>query len=301
MVLAEITTVLETLAAQPALFAEANFAARAEALDELEFHVFDRLGSLLATEASATASRLHRRAVALKAQLEALDQQLFAQLRADIRAGRYSPQGLRALLMIYAGPAESSAPATTRYDSLDVLTNGLFPEPAEQLEPSCSDPEMVYYQKTPARIILALAAKLTPQDTFYDLGSGLGQVPVLVHLLSSATARGIEIEPAYCRHAQACATSLRLPQVQFYCADARTANYADATAFYLFTPFTGRIMQQVLERLRQLAERKPLRIFSYGPSTEALQQQAWLQRVGEQGHLYQLAEFWSCGVQQTPG
>jgi hypothetical protein len=293
MALAEIQAAFEALAAQPTLLDEANFATRAEALDELEVHVLDRLDGLPTVGESAELSFLRKQASALKAQLQAADERLFGRLREGIRKGRYTPESLRAQLVAYIGPAAASWPnAATSYDSLDVLTNGLFPEPPELVESVAHEPEMVYYQKTPARVILELAAKITPQDVFYDLGSGLGQVPLLVHLLSGATTTGVEIEPGYCQHAQVCADSLGLTRVHFLCADARTVGYAVGTVFYLFTPFTGSILQQVLEQLRQLAQQKPLRIFSYGPSTEALVQQQWLQRLdaGER-HLYQLVEF----------
>jgi len=293
---AEIAAVLQGLATQPALFAELNFAARAEALDELEVHVLDRLDSLPAPDFSAALSQLRAQALALQEQLEAVDQRLFAELRATIRAGHYTPSGLRALLTAYAGTGSwQPGGVATGYDSLDTLTNGLFPEPAQSLEALPREPEMVYYQKTPARIILELAAEITPQDIFYDLGSGLGQVPLLVHLLSGAPARGVEIEPAYCRHAETCATELQLSQVEFINADARAVDYSNGTAFFLFTPFTGHILQQVLDKLQQVAQRKPIRVFSYGPGTEALAQQSWLYRRGlAESRVYLLAEFHSC-------
>ncbi|KAA9332481.1 class I SAM-dependent methyltransferase [Hymenobacter busanensis] len=277
---------LGALAAQSELLTEAHFAARADCLDQLELLL---LPEAEAGAGSAPLSNLRRRGRAWQARLEAVNQQFFQRLQAEIRAGQHSPPRMRQLLTTHAGRPTSTV--ATRYDHLDALTDGLFPEPGALPEPESRDPEMVYYQKTPARIILELAARLAPSDVLYDLGSGLGQVPLLVHLLSGATTRGIEIEPAYCRYAQACAAALNLPQVQFRCADARTADFADATAFYLFTPFTGSIMQQVLARLRELAQMRPLRLFSYGPSTGALNEQPWLLRVGEEGHLYQLAEF----------
>nr|WP_230688022.1 class I SAM-dependent methyltransferase [Hymenobacter ruricola] len=137
-----------------------------------------------------------------------------------------------------------------------------------------------------------MAAKISAHDTFYDLGSGLGQVPLLVRLLSGATTAGVEIEPAYCRYAQACADALRLTRVRFLNADARAVDYADGTVFFLFTPFTGQILARVLGRLRQVGQHQPLRIFSYGPGTQALAQEPWLRRLSPAGgHLYQLAEF----------
>ena len=294
LVSVEIKASLRALATQPGLFAEVNFASRAETLDELEFHILDRLDGLLAAGPSAALSRLRKQAVALQEMLEAIDRQLFRQLQAVIRARSYSPESLRALLEAYVGQATISSGATeaTSYDSLDVLTDGLFLEPDARVEVEAREPEMVPYQKTPARIVVELATKITPGDIFYDLGSGLGQVPMLVRLLSGATAKGVEIEPAYCHYAQACADALHLTRVHFLNADARTVDYADGSAFFLFTPFTGRILQSVLEQLRLVAQRKPIKLFSYGPGTQALGQQPWLQRLNPAAnHLYQLAEF----------
>jgi hypothetical protein len=69
------------------------------------------------------------------------------------------------------------------------------------------EPGMIYYQKTPARIILELVKKAAfqPGDVFYDLGSGLGQAAILVNLLASVISKGVEFEPAYCHYAKTCA------------------------------------------------------------------------------------------------
>ncbi|TYZ07585.1 hypothetical protein FY528_14575 [Hymenobacter lutimineralis] len=293
MPFAELMAALEVLENNPALTDPACFSARADAQDELEVLLLDGLDSLQADTPTAMLRSLRSRVKALQTRFVALDHQLFTNLQAGIRAGEFTPESLRSQLLAYAGPPSLEGLPATGYDSLDALTNGLFPEPAQLPAPEEREPEMVYYQKTPARIIFELAAKLTPKDILYDLGAGLGQVPLLVHLLSGATARGIEIEPSYCQHAQACAAALNLPQVQFQYADARTADYADATAFYLFTPFTGSILQQVLARLRELAQQRPLRLFSYGPSTGALREQLWLRRLDAGKHAYQMAEFQS--------
>ena len=286
---APLRQLLDELAAQPALLREPRFAARADALDELELLLLPESVAIPGAEPEPL-GQLRREAELLQSRLETVNRRLFRRLQAEIRAGRLAPAQLRQRLLRYAGPPVAAADAA-RYDHLDALTNGLLPEPAAPLLPASRDPEMVYYQKTPARVIFALAARLGPADVLYDLGSGLGQVPLLVHLLSGARTRGIEIEPEYCRHAQRCAELLHLPQVQFRCADARQANLTAATAFYLFTPFTGGIMRAVLARLRELARQRPLRLFSYGPSTAALAPEPWLRRVGEAGHPYQLAEF----------
>lgn len=292
---AEIKAAIEAIATQPSLYTEANFASRAEALDELEFHVIDRLDGLLETaDAPPALLALKEQAEQLKLQLEATDSRLFQQLRAAIQAGHCTGPSLWRLLAQYLGPnlgCPNPAPATG-YDSLDTFLNGILPEQPLPLETQAREPEMVYYQKTPARIILELARKITSQDTFYDIGSGLGQVPIWVHLLSGATAKGIEIEPAYCQYAQACATTLHLPQVQFLNVDARTADYADGSAFFLYTPFTGSILQQVLHQLREVSQRRAIRVFTYGPCALAVAAQPWLHRQSSLDiHVYQLVEF----------
>ena len=137
---------------------------------------------------------------------------------------------------------------------------------------------MVAYQPTPAREILALIerAGLRPGDVFCDLGSGLGHVVLLVALLSGARARGVEVEPAYCEYAERCARGLKLRGVEFLRADARAAPLTEVTVFFLYTPFRGALLQQVLERLRAEAAERPVRVCSYGPCTKDLARAAWL-------------------------
>jgi precorrin-6B methylase 2 len=153
---------------------------------------------------------------------------------------------------------------------------------------------MVQYQPTPARVILELVEKsrLTSVDIFCDVGSGLGRVPILVNLLSGAAARGIEVQPAYCDYARACAAELNLPRVEFTNADARTADLSEGTVFYLYTPFTGGMLQEVLTRLQDAAHGRMIRLFTYGPCTPHVAGQGWLKHVGRRAdHLDELAAF----------
>ncbi|WP_188814670.1 hypothetical protein [Hymenobacter cavernae] len=266
-------------------------------MDFLDFHVLDRLEGLLqALNPSTELLPLQRRAEDVKRQLEAVDAALFQRLRADIRAGRCRGASLLALINTYVGRGASGEQAQQEigYDNLDVFTNGLFPNLAFPLETQEREPEMVFYQKTPARIILELVeqAQLTSADVLYDLGSGLGHVPTLVNLLSGATTKGVEVEPAYCVYANACATDLNLSRVMFIQADARTANYSDGTVFFLYTPFQGRILQEVLARLQAEARSRSIRLFTYGPCTLHIAQQHWLKCVDSVDHtIYKLAEF----------
>lgn len=90
---------------------------------------------------------------------------------------------------------------------------------------------MVYYQKTPARIIfeVELNTHLTNKDIFYDVGSDLGQVAIFVNLLSGVRSAGIEFEPEFCRYAQDSATALKLFDVTLVNVDARKADFSRGT------------------------------------------------------------------------
>jgi hypothetical protein len=113
-----------------------------------------------------------------------------------------------------------------------------------------------------------------------DVGAGLGHVPLLVNLLGGVAARGIEIEPAYCEIAAGWAADLGLSQVLFIQGDARYANYSEGTVFFLYTPFSGYMLAEVLERLRVESQRRRIRLFTYGPCTLQVARQPWLRRVG---------------------
>jgi len=145
------------------------------------------------------------------------------------------------------------------------------------------EPEMVFYQPTPARAILSLVerANLGPGDALCDLGSGLGHVVLLVALLSGARARGVEIEPAYVEHAAACARRLDVQGVEFLQGDARRASFAEATVFFMYTPFRGAMLDEVLEALRREAARRAFRVCTIGPCTAAVAEKRWLRPAGE--------------------
>src|SRR5262249_28728782 len=58
--------------------------------------------------------------------------------------------------------------------------------------------------------ILAFAREIGPTDRFVDLGSGLGRVAILVHLLTGAASRGIEIQQSLVDRSRALCAKLRL-------------------------------------------------------------------------------------------
>jgi hypothetical protein len=239
---------------------------------------------------------LRQAAELLRRRLEAVDDRLFQRLRAEISHGALAGAALKARIDSYIDydATDDGPQAAIGYDSLDLFINRLLLTAPIPAETKAREPGMIYYQKTPARVMLDLLrqAELTGQDVFYDIGSGLGQVPILVSLLSGARASGVEFEPAYCAYAQACAAALNLPQVSFMAGDARQAAYAEGTVFFMYTPFEGAMLQAVLDKLGEESRKRMFRLFTYGPCTPAVAQQRWLTRLDGNGdQIYKLGVF----------
>jgi hypothetical protein len=292
--LTEIAFDTAAIVADASLLEPGRYCDRAAAIDTLEFHVLDRIAGLLAGPSPAP-ELLGLRAEAERARrrLEAVDRAHFRSLRAQIRAGGLAGPALAALLDAAVSPAQRLPLDAPGYDALDQYVNGLLRTQPLPRERAAREPEMVSYQQTPARIILALAerARLTPADCFYDLGSGLGHVPILVHLLTGAEARGVEVEPAYCAQARQYAAQLGLTRVAFTQADARQASYHDGSAFFLYTPFVGDMLRAVLGRLRSIACERPIQVLTYGPCSAIVAQEPWLSGAPQQRSPHALAVF----------
>lgn len=256
----------------------AGFIQRCGAIDRLELHL---AGFSDAPPADQTerALALRDQAIALCHHLQQMNAAVVERLRQDIEAGRLLRGDLARELQRYraeAPPNESDA--NLEYDSLDVLVAGLLgTERLRDDDPAQTLPEMFAYQPTPARVILEMVAQtsLGPHDVFVDIGSGLGVVPTLVSLLSGAASIGIEVQPTYCRHADECVRRLNLSNVRFVCRDARDADFSVGTVFYMYTPFQGAMLREVLQRLHAEAQRRSIRLCTYGPILSEAVQQPW--------------------------
>jgi hypothetical protein len=72
----------------------------------------------------------------------------------------------------------------------------------------------------------------------------------------------------------------------------READISDGTLFFMYTPFKGKMLAQVLERIRGEAQRRTIRIYSYGPSTLEISKQGWLEPLDSHSKQeYRLAGF----------
>jgi SAM-dependent methyltransferase len=153
---------------------------------------------------------------------------------------------------------------------------------------------MVFYQPTPVRIILEMLNKVEfgKSDCFYDIGSGLGRVVILVALLTEAQAVGVEYETSYVSYAQLSADKLNLSNVSFLNRDASDCDYTHGTIFFLFTPFSGNTFRIVIDKLFLIAQQKPITICSYGTVTSRLTHQDWLDPLSNsEGREYTLGIF----------
>ena len=167
------------------------------------------------------------------------------------------------------------------YENLDFLLEEILlpqPHPQPSLERGVG---MVRYEPTPASVILELTERIvfTDDDVFYDLGSGLGKVTTLVHLLTGVRCVGVEYQPDFCAYTDWQARGLNLNGIKYLNADARHLDYSDATVFFFFNPFGGTIFPSVLERLQKEAQQRDLRICSYGSSSQPLSELSWLEQI----------------------
>jgi hypothetical protein len=289
---------INLLAAGPALYRKENFIGRMEAIDFIDFHIIDRAEILIQqTEQSHELAILKGRAEKIIAELESINLLLFADIRKQIVAGRCRGNPFKQLIMSYAGyhPFFGGQHNNVGYDDLDVLINGILHSGTMPKQTLHLEPGMIYYQKTPARIVFELAEQLqftNDDDVFIDLGSGLGQAAILVNLLTGVKACGIEFEPAFCDYARSCASQLCLSNVTFINTDARKADLTKGTIFFMYTPFEGKMLQEVLAILQKETLSRKISVLTYGPCTAQVASQSWL-KFSEltKPEVYQLSVF----------
>lgn len=126
-----------------------------------------------------------------------------------------------------------------------------------------------YHTSSLAVVVKALVdAPVVENDVLVDLGSGLGKVVMLARLLTGAVARGIEIQSDLVQRSRRAAEQARI-EVSFSHADARSADLDDGTVFFLYDPFAGPVVNEVLERLRRVAARRSIVVCALGIDLDA--------------------------------
>ncbi|KRE92521.1 hypothetical protein ASG87_01005 [Frateuria sp. Soil773] len=279
---------IETLERTHAWRDPARLRERVEALDALELHMPEGLPPGEG-DASPDTLALHARGRALRAGMEAVNEALYRSIRQEIRQGN-GADVLRRWAHGATGPARRVQ--GDGYDYLDALVSGVLPFELPEAEVAELPAEMVFYQPTPARHVFDLLERLAlgEGDVLVDLGAGLGVVPLLVAACTGARGVGIEYEAAYVDGARRCVEALGLTRAMFVQQDARVADLSEGTVFYLYTPFTGTILRSVLDALRRQAERRAIRVCSYGPCTPVIAREPWLE-AGEPPVADRIAVF----------
>jgi Histone methylation protein DOT1 len=249
---------------------------RIDMLDELD----RRFGEFESQECKDDTAHglIYHRVKAIQTRLETLNAELYQSIRMEIRRGA-SPHRVFESIRTSACLDEAGSPSSgPGFDPLDELVSGIlqFSEPSEtniQL-----GPEMVFYQPTPVRHILDLitVSALSRADVLVDLGSGLGHVPLLASMLTGSQSIGIEVQAAHVASAQECAQSVGLRDARFIQQDARVADLSCGTVFYLYSPFTGSILANVLDKLRMESTRRSIKICTFGPCTSIVAKEPWL-------------------------
>ena len=260
-----------------------------KALDELDAIIGDLdLGALEALPEP----ELIARAMALSSRFEVANEMVYQATRAEIAVLGNSPAMNHWLTeLVSDGDREGPRPGLS-FDLLDEFVSGVLQLRRPGGTTLLSSPEMTAYQPTPVRHILDLVAacNFSSDDVLVDLGSGLGHVPLLVSILTGIRTLGIEVQPSYVASAQETARDLDLSHVCFAAEDARMTDLSSGTVFYMFSPFWGSILTEVLCQLHKQSRQRSIRIVSLGPVTRILQGQTWL-RATEGTETERIAVF----------
>ena len=275
-----IESILNTFENDQTLEIEPSLIRRLSVIDLIDFAE----GHSRAYSPHTDYTAIDQRLADFKKKLIAINTRVFDRLRTQIREGGVTPDALRREFNRYTDySADQKGVNHVGPDALDALFDGILElEPYPRYTPA-PNPDMIPYYPTPARAILDMVdnASLKSDDVFYDLGSGAGRVVILVNLASGAKAKGVEFNPDLHRYACGYAGKLGLTNVEFINADAQKVDYSDGTAFFMYTPFTGELMQAVLRQLWQTAQKHPIKVCAFGPCTSTLADQSWLSSHAE--------------------
>ena len=108
---------------------------------------------------------------------------------------------------------------------------------------------------------------LSKDDTFYDLGSGYGQVPMFLSINSEAKFKGVELMRDRLAQAKTTTKKLGLENVSFIDGNVVDVDFSDGNIFYMFNPFSQETLQIVADKLKEIARTKKIKVVSTGVST----------------------------------
>jgi SAM-dependent methyltransferase len=174
-----------------------------------------------------------------------------AQVRERIENAAHDRLAFRAALL--------TVPVDARDAWLDrVLGLGAPPDDGPELPRGC-----VPYLPCGVDALMEIVdrAQVGPTDVFVDVGSGVGRAVAFVHLLSGAAVIGIEIQSGLVHAARDVArvVSSKISNVHGDAVEL-TGRITIGSVFFLYCPFSGERLRQVLADLRAMAQTRPIRV-----------------------------------------
>ncbi|HEX4517553.1 MAG TPA: hypothetical protein VH054_28605 [Polyangiaceae bacterium] len=105
-------------------------------------------------------------------------------------------------------------------------------------------------------------ARITKDDVFVDIGSGLGRATAFVHLMTGARAIGVEIQSHLASRARDVARRTNAERISVIEGDATclVRTLEEGTVFFMYCPFSGERLRGVLDDLEPFARARPIRI-----------------------------------------
>ncbi len=125
-------------------------------------------------------------------------------------------------------------------------------------------PDGVPYLPSSVDVLLRMvdASDLRSSDVFVDVGCGPARAVAFVHLVTGAAAIGLEIQPALVRAGRDLTSRLRLAGVSVIEGDAATlaGRMTNGSVFFLYCPFSGARLAEVLDDLERIARTRTIRL-----------------------------------------
>ncbi len=272
------------------IFEEENFLGRKKAMEAISIVRESRQEEYSGHDISDKVLELQER-------IEGKNNSLGEKYRRILIEGELSRAEIRTMLERFTTYRKEHIPASHYTEqNLDLLIDCVFGVDVETTRIPNDRRGMVHLERTPASAVIEFIDKLnlTGAETLFDLGSGLGHVVYVFQLLTDIHCVGIEIEREYYSTAMNVVRRMNLSRVRFVNKDVQETEFGDCDIFFMFSPFFGQVLENVLKQIKKLSHRKPITLCSYGNSTPAIGDQDWLYiEDKEMIHPYRAAVFTS--------
>lgn len=175
-----------------------------------------------------------------------------ASVRAELMAQRLDPAGFRAALL--------SVPPLDRDRWLDALLEieGVLDD-GPQLPKGCAP-----YLPCGVETLLQVVdhTPVGASDVFIDVGAGLARATTFVHLMTGASAIGLEIQPELVAAGSDLCARLNTSRIVTVQGDAArlTGLMVIGTVFFFYCPFSGARLERVLAELEPIAATRTIRV-----------------------------------------